>query len=441
LEDKGQEERASEADISKRRIKHLEDSKQSLPKSYAGFAEVQEGTSLRQKIFQAQEMVKYAHNTEALERVARIVEELIPQLIEGVEQYREEARFQTLVIGPLIGQLVERDERFLYLLRQRAELYGYLGYWDEALADLQVLVNASEVVNPSDIRQAGILLMTLGEWTQARQLLHQAQKKARDDTDRILARGYELWIDDYRGHHWFVTKQSQKLLLNAWDVAPSAAGGIEHRKGRATFAAALAFHNRELMAIALEQLKTAQRTTIQTRGFANPYHEFWIYHASDALQTKDRDTCWEEAKQSVEAFGGPMIAHLRLAEAGRAIQRGHWISAKGLLDEALDIWKKRSYVKGAFDASLKLSYVLKELGTNCRDEALKYARLAVRLGTHLHLPSLGDAQRQFNSLAQLSSRSQQFSVRQADDALQESSFSKILRTWHFIMYPENWTGH
>src|SRR5438132_292964 len=91
---------------SKRTIKRLEDSKQSLPESYVGFVEIQEDTSPQQKIFQAQEMVKYAHNTEALERVARIVEALIPQLIEGVEQYREEARFQTLVIGPLIGQLV-----------------------------------------------------------------------------------------------------------------------------------------------------------------------------------------------------------------------------------------------------------------------------------------------------------------------------------------------
>jgi len=384
------------------------------------------------KILRVEEILRHTHNPEVVKEARQIIDSLIPQLVKGLEKGLIDAAVKSAVVEKLIDQLIKEDKEAIYLLQGRSKLREHRGHWDEAAADLQKLLNSSDDISPSVLMQAGILLMTLGNWTQTSELIQRGLAGETDPVARIRGREILLWIQDYQGRHHIVDRQSAKLLRIARDVDLAAAAAVEHRWGRATFEGALAAnHDRELMEIALRRLVSAHDHARRTAGFANPFHAIWIYRVSEALGTRDRATRWEEARQFAEEFGGPGVAHIRLTGAYRAIRDEDWVTAADLLTEAQQIWKRHPYLKGSFDVSYSLGRVYQELGPQHHADAMMNLRLAARIGARLRLPKAAKAKKQLSETVQGSSFSPQYLIRQADERLKEQSFSRLLRGWSF----------
>lgn len=382
------------------------------------------------KILRAEEIVRYVREPERLKEARRLIDGLIPELIMGLEKGSPNAAVKTSVVEKLIDELIKEDEESIYLLQYRAQLRDRRGHWDKAASDLQELLNSSDTISAGVLTQAGMLLMTLGNWPQAIWFLDRGLEGALDPVERVRAQEALLWIHDYQGRHNFVEEQSSKLLNAARDVDPALEVAVEHRWGRATFESAkVANNNRELMEISLRRLLSARDRALRTAGFANPYHANWISRVSDALETRDRRTLWEEAKQFAEEFGGPVVAHIRLSEADRAIRKEDWFAAADFLIEAQRIWKEHPYPKGSFDVSYRLGQVYKELGTQYMADSLMNLRLATRIGVRLKLPKASAAKKQFNETAQDLPSPYQYLIKQADERLKEKSFSRLLRGW------------
>lgn len=70
------------------------------------------------------------------------------------------------------------------------------------------LINTSRVEDPSALVQAGSLLMTLGRWPQACGLLRRGYESATEESDKVKALEYILWIEDYQGRRDVVIKLS-----------------------------------------------------------------------------------------------------------------------------------------------------------------------------------------------------------------------------------------
>lgn len=396
---------------------------------------------LARKILRVEEILRHTHGPEGVKEASQVIEGLMRPLSKELERGSADAAVKASIVEKLIDRLIKEDEGPIHLLQERSKLREQRGHWDEAAADLQKLLNSSDNISPSVLTQAGILLITLGNWNQARELIQRGLEDELDPAVHLRAQEILLWIHDYQGRHDLVDEQCSRLLNVARDVDPAVEAGIEHRWGRATFEVALVTNDRELMEISLKRLLSARDRAIRTAGFANPFHANWIYRVSDALGTRDSRTRWEEAKQSSEEFGGPLVAHIRLSEADRAVRDENWIRAVDLLTEAQQLWKNYPYLKGSFDASYKLGRVYRELGINHQIDAVMNLRLAARIGARLKLPKVVDAKKQLNVITRGLSPLPQHLIREADERIKEQSFSRLLRGWSFTIPDSNKLKH
>jgi tetratricopeptide (TPR) repeat protein len=337
------------------------------------------------------------------------------------------------VVIDLVERLIELDERFVTLLPDRAELQDTRGHFDDSLADLQRYIKSpAAVIDSGVLLKVGVLLMSLGNWGTSRRVLRITRQVAGDRREQVMARFFELWIDDYQRSRRHVVRECLALLSEAAELGdPSLASMVEHRLGRTIFAASLESHNSGMMEESLRRFKSAKRRDEQATGFAQPYHDMWIARAAEALATRDRSIRFEQAREAAEEIGGGWVAHVDLSEAHRAMRLGKWFKAKLLLLDAMKRWKPLPYPKGVFDVSHMLGRTCRELKED--DEASTYLWLAVRLGSRLRLPIVNEARGLFERTVQARGVSREYAITLAEEKLTAQSFSRILKGWRFTI--------
>lgn len=369
-----------------------------------------------------------------IEEAGSIASALLPKMTAAVQRAQDDQTlFKARTLIDLVGQLIELNEHFVVLLPDRAELKDSLGRFDDSLADLQRYVRSpAGIIDSGVLLKVGVLLMSLGNWGASRRALRITRQVTADRRQQVMARFFEIWIDDYQRRRGRVISECLALLSAAIELDdPALASMIEHRLGRIMFAASLESHSSGMMEESLRRFKSAKRREEQATGFAQPYHDMWIARAAEALATRDRSIRFEQAREAAEEIGGGWVAHVDLSEAHRAMRLGNWIRAKLLLMDAMGRWKPLPYPKGIFDVSYMLGRACKELGESA--EALTYLWLAVRLGTRLRLPSLNDAQKLFEKMVQARGVSREYAITLAEENLAAESFSRILKGWRFTL--------
>jgi tetratricopeptide (TPR) repeat protein len=379
------------------------------------------------RIFDTFTAVTQTADPEALSVAARSVEGLLVDLSEEIRQDWAAVTARIAVVDELVDKLIEKHPQAGVLLPKRAGLRGRQGQWDRALADLQRFIDIGGPPTGPILLESGALLMNLGSYAQARHTLQRAKAAGLTPTDELKATHLQLWIDDYQGRHLHVVRQSHKLWRTAKELgAPkSQLSGIQHRMGRAMFAAALANgHDRALMKRSLQRLEHA----CDLNQRQHPFDAFWVYRISAALETRDRERLWQEAREQMAVLGQPAAGHLYLIGGARARQRELWIEARAQLQDALDLWKIHPYPKGLFDVARQLADTYRELPSNRnnRRTAILFYRLADRLGTRLGLADLPSVRQRLSTELTRSAASPAYLLKEADDQLAQLSFSSAL---------------
>jgi hypothetical protein len=160
----------------------------------------------------------------------------------------------------------------------------------------------------------------------------------------------------------------------------------------------------------------------------HPFDAFWVYRISAALGTRDREHLWQEAREQMAMLGEPAAGHIHLISGVRARQRELWLEGRAQLYDALDLWKTHPYPKGLFDVATQLGDIYRELPSDrdSRRTAIRFYRLAERLGTRLGLAELPSVRQRLNTALTHAAASRTYLLKEADDELAQLSFSTAL---------------
>jgi tetratricopeptide (TPR) repeat protein len=389
-------------------------------------ASAREHVDRARQVVRVDDLLRLPHGAKELDAAARMIGALAPSLLKDVQAGRPDAFVAARRVEELIGRIVGEDERHIHLLQDRSVLRDYQGRFDEALDDVMKLIDSSKEVVPAALVQAGSLLMTLGRWPQAREMLHRGYESATDESDKVKALEYMLWIEDYQGRRDYVIGRSLELLQRSAEIDPFTAMSVEHRLGRAIFAKALDKGDRELMEVALGRLRSAWRAADRL-GIVQPYHANWVYRVSNELGNRDRDKLLDEAIETAREFGdGGWAGHVKLSLANRAIAGEQWPRAADYLLQALDVWTTRPYPKGLFDVSCRLGRVYKEMGGPHRIDSAMYWRMAERIGARLGLPERWGARRHLEEVSQQSPFDRSQLPKRLDERLAERFLERFI---------------
>lgn len=378
------------------------------------------------QVIRVDDLLRLPHGLQELSDAAETIRALTPELVKDVLAGSPDAFGTARWVEGLIERIIREDDRRISLLEDRSVLRDYQGRFNEALDDIMTLIGTPRATSPAAFIQAGSLLMTLGRWPQARRMLCQGYESATEESDKVKALEYILWIEDYQGRRDFVINRSLRLLLKVGDLDPFTAMSVEHRLGRATFAKAQSAGDRGLMEVALRRLRSAWRAADRL-GIVQPYHANWAYRVSHELGTRDRDMLLEEAISTAREFGdGGWAGHVNLSLANRAIDGGRWSSAAEHLLGALEVWTALPYPKGLFDVSHKLGRVYKEMGADHRIDSAMYSRMAQGIGARLRLPERHSARRHLEDVSGQLPYPRQDLLMRLDEMLAERSLDSFM---------------
>jgi tetratricopeptide (TPR) repeat protein len=327
----------------------------------------------------------------------------------------------------LTTELLSRTSTALTLLPIRARLRERLGEWFEALGDIQVLADVVPL-SPDVLYQAGSLLMTLGNYHQARLLLSEASRLGTGiPSDDFNARALEAWIDDYQGRHGLALRKLEALRqrANSHEVSNSVEGGIEHRMARALYQQAIKHpsHQDELLRDALKLADQGRRKLSDD----NPFSFVWMSRIAARLEPDLTNQYRNQAYERLVPLGDSARGHLHLLRADEYISQGRQRQAMTELRDALDQWKLLRYSKGVHDSARRLGRLYLEVGTG-RDDLLSgifLTRLAERIATKQGFHERNDSQNRLRrSLARISDNPATM-LMQADTRCLELSFSEF----------------
>lgn len=300
---------------------------------------------------------------------------------------------RSIAVEGLVDQLLAKDAGAAELLPARAFLRGRQGRLYDALADYQTFFPVAGIARAKIQRQAGGLLMTLGHYTQARQLLQRSRETGLTVQDALGARQHELWIDDYQGRHLHAARESRRVMYAAREQGETASiYGAGHREARALFAAAMnGGRDRTLLELALRELERTSRYNTTD----NPYWALWMYRIRHELDADSDDRWWHQAQEQMEDAGGLADAHIWLDRGTRALEDGRPRLAVEHLLVATDLWRRSPYPKGLFDASIRLGIAYARFARTAvdRSRAVIHFRMAEQLAERLGLPQLAEARR------------------------------------------------
>jgi hypothetical protein len=319
--------------------------------------------------------------------------ELLADLDGGVRWRHVDVTPRTIVVEGLVDQLLTKDAKATELLPARAILRGRQGRLYDALADYQAFFPVAGTARARIEREAGGLLMTLGHYNQARQLLQRSRATGLSPQDMLGARQHELWIDDYQGRHMHAARESRRLMQTAQEQGETGSiYGAGHRVARALFAAAISGgRDRTLLELAMRELERTSRYNTTD----NPYWALWMYRISHTLDDDRDDSWWHQAQERMEDAGGLASAHLWLDRGARALEDDRPRPAIDHLLVAADLWLRSPYPKGLFDASIRLGSAYARIAHTSEDRlrAVFHFRMADQLAERLGLPELAEAQR------------------------------------------------
>lgn len=332
----------------------------------------------------------------------------------------------------LLDRLMELDPTAGRLLPARSKLRGRLGQWTAALSDLQRYVLQFDSVEAPILVEAGGLLLTLGEYDDAAELLRKVSLTTTDAWQILRAQTYQAWIRDYRGDRAAAIRDCEQLLRDAREVGfERLSPGIMHRLGRANLAAALEREDREHMQVARHQLHES------AKNVANAFGVLWAYRASEALGSRDRLRLWDETQERMTADGDVAECHIVLERGRRSIRRGSLLLARAQLYEALERWTGYEYRRGAFEAAASLGGILVEIAPTMSDrrEAVKVLRLAERLGVILGSPHTSEVRRLLGEALSRLSDAPSALVQHVDDLIAQSPWGALLHRHAFQLPP------
>jgi tetratricopeptide (TPR) repeat protein len=318
---------------------------------------------------------------------------LLAELAGGVRWRHIDTTPRSIAVEGLVDQLLVKDAEAAELLPARAFLRGRQGRLYGALADYEAFFPIAGTAKAKIQGDAGMLLMTLGHYDQARQLLQRARATGLPPQDALRARAHELWIDDYQGRHMHAVRECRWLMQTAHEQGDTGnAYGAGHREARALFAEAMtAGRDRTLLELALREQERASRYDTTD----NPFQALWMYRIHRMLDGDRDDRWWHQAEERIEDAGGFSVAHIWLDRGARALEDGRLRLAADCLHIAADLWLRYPYPKGLFDSSIGLgaAYARFAVTPTDRSRAVFHFRMAERLAERLGLPQVGEARR------------------------------------------------
>ena len=321
--------------------------------------------------------------------------ELLSELVGGVYWRHVDVTPRTIVVEGVVDRLLAKDAGALQLLPARAYLRGRQGRHYDALADYESYLPVAGEARGKILADAGAMLMTLGHYTQARQVLRQARAAELSPRDLLRTRQHELWIDDYQGRHMETARECRRLMQTAQELGDVGnAYGAGHRSARALFAEAMnGKRDLALLELALREHERARRCNEAD----NPYQYLWMARIHHAFGSTGEHRWWHLAQERMEDAGGVAMAHIWLDRGTRALQDGRSRSriAASHLQTAFDLWVTAPYPKGLFDAALGLGAAYSTFARTRADRrrAVLYFRMAEQLAFRLGLPQLRQARR------------------------------------------------
>jgi TIR domain len=334
-------------------------------------------------------------------------------------------------VDEIVGWLVSESREAATLLRLRARLRSLRGRWPGAVDDLQRYADTTDTPDPTLMLEAGTHLMTLGSYGEANRLL--AETKAATDFEvRSRARELRIWIEDYQGRHLEAARGAAGLLhdLDRAGAGPDRAAGTRHRMARALFAASTAgVFDRDAAERAFEQMDRAAAES------DNPFNAFWMYRIAEALGRRDRHLLWDRAQEAMGELSEPARGHILLVASMRHARTESRLAQRHCLREALELWSKHPYPKGAFDASLRLGTLLTDMAVTRSDrlEAVRVLRLAECIAKNLGLPERDLAGRRLEAAADRLSYTGEYLRERSDELIRESDLATLLSPRTFRM--------
>jgi hypothetical protein len=167
------------------------------------------------KIVEATALVMSQADPTSLLDARQRLAELLSELVSGVYWRHVDVTSRTIAVEGIVDHLLTKDAGGLQLLPARAYLRGRQGRHYDALADYAAYLPVAGEARGKVLADAGAMLMTLGHYSQARQVIRQAQASGLSSRDLLRTRQHELWIDDYQGRHMETAHECRRLMQAA----------------------------------------------------------------------------------------------------------------------------------------------------------------------------------------------------------------------------------
>ncbi len=357
-----------------------------------------DGVAFEQEVVRIVATKKRLRDPATLAEVARRVEAILASLV-GTQNFGSPRKAALAdAVDEIVGWLLDESREAVPLLPLRARLRSLRGQGAGAVDDLQRHTDMTGRLDPAVMLEAGTHLMTLGSYGEANRLLAETANAAADFEVSSRARELQIWIKDYQGRHMESVHSAAALLrdIDRAGVGPGEAANTRHRMARALFAASVTgVFDRAAAERAFEQMSRAAAEA------DNPFNEFWMYRIAEALGRRDRQILWDRAEEAMGDLGESAQGHLFLAASMRYARQERRLAQRHALRQALDLWAKYPYPKGAFDASFRLGTLLTDMAVTRSDrlEAVRMLRLAERIAQNLGLPERDIAGRRLEAAA------------------------------------------
>lgn len=332
----------------------------------------------------------------------------------------------------IIDDVIKRRPDAVDLLVMRSRMREQFGAWPEALDDLQSVITAGGRLDDSLCLPAGSLLMTLGNYGQARRILAQAAAGEVDQATKLTSRQLTSWIDDYQGNHQRAIEDLIVLAreANKAGVTAEILGGIEHRIGRAMFALAVQKGSRPDVNVLHLALKYVEHGRARI-GPQNPFGALWLSLISSYLDESASERHWLDAREGLQELGLAGQAHILVFKGRRESRAADYRAARQLLWDGLECWKRLGYPNGAFDSSLALGRLYLRhffYSADDRQSGFKIARLASRLGNLMGSADRVEAEALVvEALDRLSVVNRQVALEGIDEKLMHESYGSLLQ--------------